>query len=88
VAVMGAEGAVNIIHRSQIKDSENPTETRLELVKEYEDNLMNPYAAAGRGLIDDVIEPSQTRRKIIKALRMLANKRESLPPKKHGSIPL
>ncbi|SVC59716.1 uncharacterized protein METZ01_LOCUS312570, partial [marine metagenome] len=88
VAVMGAEGAVNIIHRSQINDSENPTETRLELVKEYEDNLMNPYAAAGRGLIDDVIEPSQTRRKIIKALRMLANKRESLPPKKHGSIPL
>ena len=49
---------------------------------------MNPYAAAGRGLIDDVIEPSQTRKKIIKALRMLANKRESLPPKKHGSIPL
>ena len=88
VAVMGAEGAVNIIHRSQINASENPTETRLELVKEYEDNLMNPYAAAGRGLIDDVIEPSQTRRKIIKALRMLANKRESLPPKKHGSIPL
>ncbi len=88
VAVMGAEGAVNIIHRSQINDSDNPTETRLELVKEYEDNLMNPYAAAGRGLIDDVIEPSQTRRKIIKALRMLANKRESLPPKKHGSIPL
>ena len=88
VAVMGAEGAVNIIHRSQINDSENPNVTRSELVKEYEDNLMNPYAAAGRGLIDDVIEPSQTRRKIIKALRMLANKRESLPPKKHGSIPL
>ena len=88
VAVMGAEGAVNIIHRSQINDSENPNVTRSELVKEYEDNLMNPYAAAGRGLIDDVIEPSQTRRKIIKALRMLAKKRESLPPKKHGSIPL
>lgn len=88
VAVMGAEGAVNIIHRSQINDSENPNVTRSELVKEYEDNLMNPYAAAGRGLIDDVIEPSQTRKKIIKALRMLANKRESLPPKKHGSIPL
>ena len=88
IAVMGAEGAVNIVHRSRINDSENPNETRSELVKEYEDNLMNPYAAAGRGLIDDVIEPSQTRRKIIKALRMLANKRESLPPKKHGSIPL
>ncbi len=88
VAVMGAEGAVNIIHRAEISKSEDPQETRNSLIEEYEKNLMNPYTAAARGLIDDVIEPSQTRSKIIRALRMLANKRESLPPKKHGNIPL
>ena len=88
VAVMGAEGAVNIIHRSAIKDAEDSEAKRKELVNEYEENLMNPYIAASRGYIDDVIEPSKTRTKIIKALRMLENKRETLPPKKHGSIPL
>lgn len=88
VAVMGAEGAVNIIHRTEISNSEDPHETRNSLIEEYEKGLMNPYSAAGRGLIDDVIEPSQTRSKIIRALRMLANKRENLPPKKHGNIPL
>ena len=88
VAVMGAEGAVNIIHRSILKDSEDAEEKRKELVNEYENSLMNPYIAASRGYIDDVIEPSKTRRKIIRALQMLENKRETLPPKKHGSIPL
>ena len=88
IAVMGAEGAVNIIHRQEIRDSDNPDEVRQRLVGEYEDQLMNPYIAAGLGLIDDVIEPSETRPKIIKALEMLQNKREVLPPKKHGSIPL
>ena len=88
VAVMGAEGAVNIIHRSRIRDSESPAALREELIAEYEDTLMNPYVAAARGLIDDVIVPSDTRPKIASALRMLANKRDNLPPKKHGSIPL
>ena len=88
VAVMGAEGAVNIIHRSEIKASDRPEELRAELVQDYLDQLMNPYIAASRGLIDDVIDPAETRPKIIRALEMLANKRESLPPRKHGSIPL
>ena len=88
VAVMGAEGAVNIIHRSKIRDSDDPKKLAAELVSEYEVNLMNPYIAAGRGMIDDVIEPGETRTKIIKALKMLANKRDNMPPKKHGSIPL
>ena len=88
VAVMGAEGAVNIIYRADLGASENPDELRAKLIKEYQDGLMNPYIAAGRGMIDDVIDPAETRPKLIRALDMLANKRESLPPKKHGSIPL
>ena len=88
VAVMGAEGAVNIIYRADIAASESPDQLRAELIQEYKDRLMNPYIAAGRGLIDDVIDPAETRPKLIRALEMLANKRESLPPKKHGSIPL
>ncbi len=88
VAVMGAEGAVNIVYRSELKSAENPEQTRRQLVQDYEQQLMNPYVAAGRGMIDDVILPSETRPKVIHALEMLANKRESLPPKKHGSIPL
>ena len=88
VAVMGAEGAVNIVHRSEINESDRPDELRARLIQEYRDRLMNPYIAASRGMIDDVIDPAETRPKIIRALEMLANKRESLPPKKHGSIPL
>ena len=88
VAVMGAEGAVNIIHRSKLAKSDNPDQLKIDLIKSYEDSLMNPYIAANRGMIDDVIEPSDTRKKIVSALRMLSNKRETLPPKKHGSIPL
>ena len=88
VAVMGAEGAVNIIHRSELNASDRPEELRTKLVKDYREQLMNPYVAASRGLIDDVIAPAETRPKIIRALEMLDNKRESLPPKKHGSIPL
>jgi propionyl-CoA carboxylase beta chain len=88
VAVMGAAGAVNIIHRNKLKDAEDPDQLRADLVKDYEDRLINPYVAAGRGLVDDVIDPSETRQKVIRALEMLDNKREVLPPKKHGSIPL
>ena len=88
VAVMGAEGAVNIINRDELKRSDDPTALRAELVKEYEERLMNPYVAASRGMIDDVIDPADTRPKIVRALEMLENKRDTLPPKKHGSIPL
>ncbi len=88
VAVMGAEGAVSIIYRNEISASDRPAELRARLIQEYRERLMNPYVAASRGLIDDVIDPAETRPKVIRALRMLANKRETLPPKKHGSIPL
>ena len=88
VAVMGAEGAVSVIHRSELKSSDRPEELLAKLVQDYQDRLMNPYVAASRGMIDDVIDPVETRPKIVRALEMLANKRETLPPKKHGSIPL
>jgi propionyl-CoA carboxylase beta chain len=88
VAVMGAAGAVNIIHRKDLNSSDQPDELRDSLVQEYREKHMNPYVAASRGIIDDVIDPAETRPKIIRALGMLANKRETLPPKKHGSIPL
>ena len=88
IAVMGAQGAANIVYRKRLAKADNPEELRAQLVQEYEDTLANPYIAAERGYIDAVIPPSQTRAMIIKALRMLRNKRESLPPKKHGNIPL
>jgi propionyl-CoA carboxylase beta chain len=88
IAVMGAEGAVNIIHKSHINNSSDPDAEKSKLVSEYENKLMNPYIAANRGLIDDVIEPAETRFHIIKSLEMLQNKRDSYPPKKHGNIPL
>jgi propionyl-CoA carboxylase beta chain len=88
IAVMGAQGAVNILHRKELTKASDPESVRAQLVQEYEDTLVNPYMAAERGYIDSVIPPSQTRAYVIKALRMLRNKRESLPPKKHGNIPL
>jgi acetyl-CoA carboxylase carboxyltransferase component len=88
IAVMGPEAAVNVIYREEIKQSENQQETREKLSKEYHDRFANPYIAASRGYIDDVIDPAETRPRIISALAMLQNKRETLPPKKHGSIPL
>jgi propionyl-CoA/long-chain acyl-CoA carboxylase carboxyl transferase subunit len=88
IAVMGAQGAVNILHRKPLAKADKPEELRAQLVQEYEDTLVNPYMAAERGYIDSVIPPSETRAYVIRALRMLRNKRESLPPKKHGNIPL
>ena len=88
IAVMGAAGAVNIVHRKRLQESEDGDALRGELIEEYRDRLMNPYVAASAGMIDDVIDPAETRPKIIRALEMLRNKREVLPPKKHGSIPL
>lgn len=88
VAVVGAQGAVSIIKRKQIAAAEDPEAARAQFVEEYEDTFATPYIAAERGFVDAVIAPSQTRREVAKALRLLATKREVLPPKKHGNIPL
>ncbi|MFF2846002.1 acyl-CoA carboxylase subunit beta [Streptomyces sp. NPDC058001] len=90
IAVMGAQGAVNILHRRTIAAApEGEREAvRRRLIREYEDTLLNPYTAAGRGYIDAVILPSETRRHVVRGLRQLRTKRASLPPKKHGNIPL
>jgi propionyl-CoA carboxylase beta chain len=88
IAVMGAQGAANILHRRAIAKADDPEATRARVVQEYEDTLVNPYIAAERGYVDSVIPPSQTRQYVIKGLRMLRNKRQTLPPKKHGNIPL
>jgi acetyl-CoA carboxylase carboxyltransferase component len=88
IAVMGPDGAVNIIFRKELAQSEDPVKRKADLVAEYRDKFANPYIAASRGYIDDVIEPRETRPRLINALEMLANKRDSNPPKKHGCIPL
>ena len=88
IAVMGPEGAVNIVYREALADAENPDEKRGELMEEFRERFSNPYVAASRGFLDDVIEPQETRPRLIKALNMLQSKRDSLPPKKHGNIPL
>jgi propionyl-CoA carboxylase beta chain len=88
IAVMGAQGAVNVLYRRELTLADNPDKRRVELVTEYEDTLSNPYIASERGYIDSVIPPSYTRSYVARALRMLRDKRETLPPKKHGNIPL
>jgi len=88
IAVIGAQGAVGILYRKELAAAEDPEARRAELVGEYEDALLSPYIAADRGYVDAVIPPSHTRVQITKALRVLANKRQTLPPKKHGNIPL
>jgi propionyl-CoA carboxylase beta chain len=88
IAVMGAQGAVNILYRSELANAEDPVALRADLIREYEDTLANPYVAAERGYVDAVIQPSATRVQIVRALRTLRTKRETLPPKKHGNIPL
>jgi acetyl-CoA carboxylase carboxyltransferase component len=88
IAVMGPDGAVNIIFRKQIAEAEDPEAERARLVEEYRATFANPYVAAARGYIDDVIEPRETRPRLIEALHMLQNKRDTNPPKKHGNIPL
>jgi propionyl-CoA carboxylase beta chain len=92
IAVMGAQGAANIVYRRELKaleESGGDVEARrAELIQQYEDTLANPYIAAERGYVDGVIKPHQTRAEVTKALRLLATKRETLPPKKHGNIPL
>ena len=88
IAVMGASGAVNIISRKEIRHSDSPAKTRARLIKDYEENFTNPYQASSRGYVDEVIDPAETRPKLIAALEMLKGKKEPPVPKKHGSIPL
>ncbi|MGZ6366535.1 MAG: carboxyl transferase domain-containing protein, partial [Ktedonobacteraceae bacterium] len=88
IAVMGAEGAVNILFKDEIDKAKDSELRRKELIAEYTEKFANPYIAASRGYIDEVIEPRYTRSKLITALEMLKNKRDTNPPKKHGNIPL
>jgi len=88
IAVMGSEGAVNIIHRHELQKADDPDKLRRELIAEYDERFSNPYIAAELGYVDDVIEPAQTRRRLIRSLHMLRSKREATPPRKHGNIPL
>ncbi|MDD9349013.1 MULTISPECIES: acyl-CoA carboxylase subunit beta [unclassified Mumia] len=88
IAVMGAQGAVNILHRKTLAAADDPESKRAELIDAYEQTLANPYVAAERGYVDQVVQPHETRIEIVRALRLLRSKRETLPPKKHGNIPL
>lgn len=88
IAVMGPQGAINIIFRNEIAEAEDPEKKRLELIADYKERFASPYVAASRGFIDDVIEPSETRRRLILSLRTLRGKRVEQPARKHGNIPL
>ena len=88
IAVMGPDGAINILYRNGLKSAKNPEQFRKEKVEEFRDKFASPYVAAHRGFIDEVIEPRVTRAKLIAGLRMLQNKKDTSPPKKHGNIPL
>lgn len=88
IAVMGAQGAVNILYRKELAEAKKPEAERAKLLQEYDDKFANPYVAAERGYIDRVIVPSETRVMVVRALRSLRGKRQVLPPKKHGNIPL
>ena len=88
IAVMGPEGAVNIVFRRELAEADDPVARKAELVADYREKFANPYVAASWGYVDDVIEPRDTRPRLISALEMLQNKRDVNPPKKHGNIPL
>jgi propionyl-CoA carboxylase beta chain len=88
VAVMGPEGAVNILYRRELANSADAETLRAQKAAEFREKFANPYVAADRGFVDEVIEPRQTRRKIVAGLEMTQNKRDKNPPKKHGNIPL
>ncbi|MHA2339534.1 MAG: carboxyl transferase domain-containing protein, partial [Candidatus Hodarchaeales archaeon] len=88
VAVMGPEGAANIIFRKEINESNQPEDTRQKKISDYKKKFSNPYVAAGRGFINDIIEPLETRPQLIATLNALKGKRKHRPPRKHGNIPL
>jgi propionyl-CoA carboxylase beta chain len=85
---MGASGAVGIVHRRDLAESDEPEALRAQLIDEYEERYANPYIAAERGFIDDVIDPAETRQILARALDLLRGKREELPKRKHGNVPL
>jgi acetyl-CoA carboxylase carboxyltransferase component len=88
IAVMGPDGAANIIFKKEIGESSDPVTTRQQKIEQYRDEFSNPFIAAARGYVDDVIEPATTRARLANALEMLSGKRETRPAKKHGNIPL
>ena len=88
IAVMGPKGAVEILFRKEIAQAQDPQAATEERIQEYRDKFAHPYVAAGRGYVDDVIDPRETRPRLVSALDMLRNKRDSNPPRKHGNIPL
>ena len=88
IAVMGPEGAVNILYKREIEKAADPARARAEKAQEFREKFANPYVAAARGFLDEVIRPRETRRKLIAALGRLEGKRDKNPPKKHGNIPL
>ena len=88
IAVMGPEGAVNVLYRRELEKAADPEELRRAKIEEYRERFANPFVAAERGYVDDVIEPHETRPRVIRALRMLRNKTDMMPRKKHGNIPL
>jgi propionyl-CoA carboxylase beta chain len=88
IAVMGAEGAANVLYAKEIAKAADPVAKRAQIIGEYTEKFANPYVAAGLGYVDEVIMPRETRKKLLRALNLLENKRESMPPKKHGNIPL
>jgi acetyl-CoA/propionyl-CoA carboxylase carboxyl transferase subunit len=88
IAVMGPQGAVNVLYSDEIEEAEDADERRQELIDEYREEFANPYTAADRGFVDDVLEPKDTRAQLVQDLEMLRSKRKSQPDKKHGNIPL
>jgi propionyl-CoA carboxylase beta chain len=88
IAVMGADGAANVLYAKEIAKAADPVAKRAEIVADYNEKFANPYVAAGLGYVDEVIMPRETRKKLLRALNLLEGKRESMPPKKHGNIPL
>jgi acetyl-CoA carboxylase carboxyltransferase component len=88
IAVMGPDGAVSVVFRKELEKADDPVARKAELVTEYRTKFANPYIAAQRGYVDDVIEPRETRARLINGLEMLQNKRDANPAKKHGNIPL
>jgi Acetyl-CoA carboxylase, carboxyltransferase component (subunits alpha and beta) len=88
IAVMGPKGAVNILYRDELQEADDPEARRQELIDEYREEFANPYTAADRGYVDDVIEPPETRQRLVEDLEMLQGKREQTPQKKHGNIPI
>jgi methylmalonyl-CoA decarboxylase subunit alpha len=88
IAVMGPDGAANIIFKRDIESAENPAAARAEKIQDYKERFATPYIAASRGYVDDVIEPSTTRQRLISAFDMLSSKRETRPSKKHGNLPV